>query len=188
MISLRQLGFRLALPGLVMALATGCTPAEVIPQEEPVIIWVSGAEPGEPTPAIGLYRNYAIEAAGMGFSRRNLASLETATLTARFPLNGPQQRFEGPALSTVLAAAGRPGAGARLTALDGYQIEISASMIADHTPLLAISRDAAPLATGGYGPSMLVWPRDDDPRLSTMNDDLWIWGVFVIEAIDPAAE
>ena len=94
------------------------------------------------------------------------------------------RRFSGPRLSDVLAAAGASGAGARLTAADGYQVEVSAQMIARHQPVFATHVDGQPLGLGSLGPGILIWPRQSDDRLSDMNDDQWVWGVFAIEALE----
>ena len=41
--------------------------------------------------------------------------------------------------------------------------------------------DGTGLPLGGFGPAMLVWPRQDDPALAGQSDDDWIWSVFAIE-------
>jgi hypothetical protein len=62
-------------------------------------------------------------------------------------------------------------------------VEVDAAMIAAHQPILAHSVDAQALPLGGLGPFLLVWPRGTAPDLAGMNDDLWAWGVFAIEAL-----
>jgi hypothetical protein len=49
--------------------------------------------------------------------------------------------------------------------------------------VLAHSVNGRALTLGEFGPFLLVWPRETAPDLSGMNDDLWAWGVFAIEAM-----
>ena len=57
-----------------------------------------------------------------------------------------------------------------------------------HDMILAIRMDGMPLAMGGFGPAMLVWPRGTDPSLADMNDDDWSWGVIAIEVFSEEVE
>jgi hypothetical protein len=134
----------------------------------------------------GLYELHDVALDGaLGLSRADLSAMSWRQIRADFPHGAEPRAFEGPRLSDVLAAAGHEGAGARLTAFDGYQAEVSAEMISRHEPILALRADGEPMSVGGLGPVMLVWPRLNHPALSDMNDDLWAWGVF---AIAPAGE
>lgn len=149
----------------------------------PTVLIVGASDPPE-APGEGLYGNFGVALVGAHrFTLSDLHALPPRRVTVRFPLEGPSRTYSGPALSAVLAAAGSPGAGARVTALDGYQVDIPADAIATHEPILALATDEEPLAVGGYGPTMLVWPRDTEPALADMTDDLWPWGVFAIAAL-----
>lgn len=180
---------RLAL--LTFVLAAGCAPATP-PADQPMDthpVLVTVLSPGgvEPAPSEGLFDRYDLSGPSIGLTSADLAALPSQTLDADFPAGAAVRRFEGPALSAVLEAAGAPGQSASLTSIDGYQVEIDAEMIARYAPVLAIRIDGEPAALGGYGPAMLAWPRQDDPTLADMNDDLWIWGVFAVEAALPDA-
>jgi hypothetical protein len=133
----------------------------------------------------GLYalHDIALDSA-LGLSRADLSAMSWRQIRADFPQGAEPRAFEGPRLSHVLSAAGHEGAGARLTAFDGYQAEVSAEMIASHEPILALRADGQPMSVGGLGPVMLVWPRLNQSALSGMNDDLWPWGVFAITPLD----
>ncbi|MCC5995458.1 MAG: hypothetical protein JJU18_03685 [Oceanicaulis sp.] len=171
----------------LLPMAAGCAPDAAIQSQsaaglEPAVLSVTGA--GGRTPVeTGLFDTYGVAGTAQTFSFADIAALPQSDITADYPLDAEPQTWSGVRLSQVLAAAGAPGAGARLTCFDGYQIEVSAGQIAAHEPVLAHSVDARPLVTGELGPFILVWPRRDDPDLSDMNDDLWAWGVFAIEAM-----
>ncbi|KAA5802230.1 hypothetical protein F1654_10350 [Alkalicaulis satelles] len=168
-------------------LAAGCAPDTAPPPAdgagalEPPVLSVTGA--GGRTPVeTGLFDKYALAGVAQTFSFADIAALPRSEMTTDYPLGDTPQTWTGPQLSAVLAAAGAPGSGARLTAYDGYQVEVSAEDIARFEPVLAHAVDGRGLVTGELGPFILVWPRGEDPELDDMNDDLWVWGVFVIEA------
>lgn len=159
------------------------------PRSGQVVLVVADARTDEPRPVQladeGLYARHDIALDGaLGFTRADLSGMSWRQIRADFPANGPERVFDGPRLSDVLAAAGRAGAGARLTSVDGYQVEIGAGLIARHEPVLAVRADGEPLAIGGLGPAMLVWPRGAHSDLTDMDDDLWPWGVFAVTAIE----
>ena len=131
-----------------------------------------------------VFSNYGIGFdAAMGLSRESLLALEQHDIVVDFPAGGAVRGFSGPLLRDVLNLA-EPGAGEVLvTALDGYQRTIARDRIDRHDVILAISMDGRGLPLGGFGPAMLVWPRADDPALSGMPDDDWIWSVFAIEIV-----
>lgn len=162
-------------------------PAPDVEIDGPVILAVAGAGlPSQEPPAYeGLYAAYGIETGqARAFTRRDLASLRWRQITTDFPAGGAQRVFEGPRLSDVLAESGLSDLGVVLTAFDGYQAEIEPELIARHDPILALRADGEPLATGGLGPLMLVWPRGERGALAGMSDDLWPWGVFAISPAD----
>ena len=154
----------------------------------PVLVTVLSPSGSAAAPQSGLFERYALAGPADGFTLERLKQLEPATLSAAYPAGTAPRAWTGPALSDVLAAAGAPGAGARLTALDGYAIEIGAARIAEHAPILALSADGAPLSLGGLGPVMLIWP-DTAPGPDTDSGAAdWVWGVFAIEALGEGAD
>ncbi len=178
----------LAAAGLMAACGPGAAPGEgddiAIPAPAfPVVLAVTGAGGGEPVEG-GLFERFDIEGDAHTFTFANIALLPHHEITAGYPMGEAGRTWRGVRLSDVLAAAGAdPDAGARITCLDGYTVEVDAGMIAAHEPILAHSVDGRALTLGALGPFLLVWPRDTAPDLSDMNDDLWTWGVFAIEAI-----
>lgn len=149
-----------------------------------VMLTVLAEDAPDSAPALGLFSRYALSGPARGFTAADLTTLGAVEIRADYPAGEAVRTWSGPRLSAVLTAAGAPGAGARLTAADGYQVEIEAALIAAHEPILALSVEGAPLTLGGLGPVILIWPRADDPALSETGDDLWAWGVFAVEALD----
>jgi len=150
----------------------------------PVVLTVFSASAAEPAPQTGLFERYAMTGPAEGFTLEGLAALEQFEIEVAYPAGAPVQVWRGPRLSAVLGAAGAPGAGAALTALDGYSVELSAALIAEHEPILAISADGEGLTLGGLGPVTLVWPEtypgpDDDEGAAN-----WVWSVFAVEALE----
>jgi len=173
-----------SLPALLFAaFLTACTqPAPAPP--EPVLLTVLAPGAQGEAPQDGLFAVYGVEGQAVSFTRSELDALGRHGVRADYPLDSPPRLFEGPRLSAVLAAAGAAGADALITAADGYQVRVEADMIAAYEPVLALDANGEPLGFGSLGPLMLVWPRQDVEALFDMNDDLWPWAVFAVEAID----
>jgi len=174
----------MALTSLIWLAA--CAPAAADSAREPVLVTVFSNSGPEAAPRDGLFARYrlGVDQGAALFDAEALARLPVRQIEVDFPAGAPPRAFSGPGLADVLAASAAPGAGARLTAFDGYQVEISPEMIAQHDPILATHGDGEPLPVGGLGPVILVWPRQSDDQLADMNDDLWPWGVFAIETLD----
>ncbi|WP_421789791.1 molybdopterin-dependent oxidoreductase [Hyphobacterium sp.] len=129
-----------------------------------------------------LFRAYGIQfetACVMPFA--SLADMDQHTVRVAYPQGGETRTFSGPLLRDVLAVANPQGTSITVTALDGYQRDIPLSAINDHDVILAIRMDGDALNLGGFGPAMLVWPRDTDSALAETDDSDWVWGVFSIE-------
>lgn len=77
--------------------------------------------------------------------------------------------FAGPSLWDVLAAHGVPLDKAdqidlRLTALNGYHVEMPLAAVTQAVPLLALTRDGVALTARDKGPVWVIYPYDADPR------------------------
>lgn len=135
-----------------------------------------------------LFLAYGIEFdAACVLSVASLAAMEQHSIRVSFPLGSGARRFSGPLLRDVMDIADPRGTHLTLTALDGYQRTIALSDIRDHDVILAIRADGDWLGLGGYGPAIVVWPRDTDPALAGQDDADWVWGVFAIESVTPPA-
>ncbi|XBQ16905.1 MAG: hypothetical protein ABL308_03280 [Oceanicaulis sp.] len=176
---------RIFLTGLALLIAACAVPPD---DDEaatgPVLVTVLSDTGAGTAPTEGLFRIYGIEGPATGLTAADLAALPSDTIETDFPAGAAPRAFSGPRLSAVLEAVGAAGMGARLTASDGYQVELTAAEIAAGEPVLATHVNSAPLVTGGLGPSVLVWRRGSDPAYAEMTDDLWPWAVFAVQALE----
>lgn len=99
------------------------------------------------------------------------------------PTNFPNAgKFRGPLLSDVLKLAGTEGRDVKLTALDDYQVDITADEMAQHQPILSLELDGATLIGHDFGPYFVMWPFTEKPEID--NDTFQskaIWQVTKIE-------
>lgn len=179
-----------SIPALcVTVVLAACSPNEGRPLDAPVMLTVYGdisrANRGAPEPGLEpLFERYGMSfGAARSFTHSGLSAMEQTEITVTYPQGGEPRVFTGPLVRDVLAAAGAEGELAIVSAFDGYQREIPVARLEDHDVILALTRDGEPLAMGGFGPAMLVWPRDTDAALAGQNDDDWVWGVFAIEIV-----
>ena len=182
---MRTLAFALTLALTVLS-APACQPAPSAAHlcaPGPVVLTVLA--PGAPlsAPPTGLFARYDLSGPAQTFTRDDLLALGTLEVSAAYPEGTQARTWSGPRLSEVLGAAGTPGAGARVFAVDGYSVDLDAALIAAHEPILALSADATPLAFGALGPVMLIWPQSRAIGVSPDGDALWPWAVFAIEAL-----
>lgn len=113
-----------------------------------------------------------------------LEALPQYEIRTDFPEGGDFHTFSGPRLSDVLALADIRGDTLRITAIDGYQRDVDLERIRQFNVVLAVEMDGRALPLGGFGPAMLVWPRQTDEALFGMPDDDWVWGVLAMEALE----
>ena len=172
---------------IALLAAAACQPGDGAARTEPVIITVLAPQAAGAAPAGGLFERYGLSGPASGYKRADLQALESREIAASYPPGAPQATWRGPLLSAVLDAAGAPGAGAALTALDGYAVEVSAEDIRRYEPILALTADGKALATGGLGPAVLIWPQDFPGPQSQEGAAAWVWGVFALEARAPGA-
>lgn len=92
--------------------------------------------------------------------------------------------WQGVALTELLAQAGLMQAGTvRITALDGYAVDIAVDEIAAEDPILATRVDGQALAEDNMGPLMLTWPGQAAAVLSgRASPAFWVWSVSHIAA------
>lgn len=175
---------RLTIGLLASIMMVGCQ-AEPDPdpvKADPNSLCLTGSDLEAPSPS--LFNAYGLGAPTRCLSVSDLHALETRTLRAAFPQGGTLREWRGVPLTTVLRALDAEEGGlVRLTALDGYQVDVSWEQIEAHQPILAYERDQLPLTLGELGPVILIWPRQDDPELHQMTDDLWPWAVFSVEIV-----
>ena len=173
---------------LLLLVACGQTPSS---GDDPALITVFGAIDVPRSRGVGdpetepLFAQYGLvfeDAAELSWHQ--LAELDQYEVYVDFPSGGPERRFSGPLLRDVIDLVRPQADEIVVTALDGYQRQLALMTLDAHDVMLAIRLDDHPLSLGGLGPAMVVWPRGDDPVLSGMPDDDWVWGVFAIEVRD----
>lgn len=170
----------------MLLLLAACQPGDATPAApgpSPALLTVFSAAGTEAPPQTGLFERYSMDGPSRAFTVEDLAGLEAHEIITAYPGGTPDRVWRGPRLSDVLRASGAPGTGARITALDGYVVDISAEAVAQMEPILAISVDGNGLALGGLGPIILIWPQSHPGPDSDQASD-WIWSAFAIEAIE----
>lgn len=115
------------------------------------------------------------------FDSAALAEMKQVRYRAAVPGADRQAEFSGPLLLEVLKAAGALGDTVTLTAMDGYAVELSLAYLKEHRPILATTADGRPLAIGGLGPAMAVFPPTDDPDLAAEHKAMQVWSLFFID-------
>lgn len=180
--------------GVLLALIAGltvvaCSAAQVEDDVSGDIITLFGAigavDRANVDPVIEpLFGTLGIEfESALGLNHESLSALQQHSIRTDFPQGREAHVFRGPRLQDVIAVALPEGETVRVTALDGYQRDITLQRIAEDGVILAISRNGIPLGLGGLGPTMLVWPRGSDPDLANMTDDDWVWGILTLEVL-----
>ena len=77
------------------------------------------------------------------------------------------QIFEGVSLRRLLDVVGADGQNLTISALNDYSIDMPVSEARQVGPILAISRNAQPMAIRDKGPIWLVYPYDSDAKFRT---------------------
>lgn len=119
-------------------------------------------------------------ASGYAFDFEALSALDQHQITATLTVSDTPVTWSGPRLSDVLTMAGAQGRTTYPTALDGYRPELSWDLIETHQPILALRGDGVPLALGGIGPTMIVFPVVEDAELYAGFDAFQVWALFFI--------
>lgn len=116
----------------------------------------------------------------MEFDLDALMSLPQTVVSADFPKGGEIVEFSGPLLADVLAAAKADGSTVKISAMDGYSVEIPFADVREKGAVLALSRDGKAFGIGNFGPTQVVFPRAERADLSDMPDDWWVWQIYQI--------
>jgi hypothetical protein len=118
---------------------------------------------------------------GAWFDLDMLDGLGTVTIETATPWTEGVQRFEGPLLADVLAAAGASGDAVLVRALNDYEAEIPLATVAEVPMILATRRDGMRMEVRDRGPLWIMLPFDERPEL---NVDLYyrfsVWQVAEI--------
>ena len=117
------------------------------------------------------------------FSAGELAGLPRKTVTANS--YGRDMVASGPLLHEVLALAAPDATAktARLTAIDGYNIEITLSDIEGQQWIVAMEDNGQGFAIGGLGPLYAMRQLGADEKKTEEEEAKWVHSLFYIELI-----
>lgn len=146
------------------------SPAAALEPKGPVILAIAGAvtQPNRDGKAV--------------FDLAMLDALQARSATMETPWTQGQVEFSGPLLREVLKAAGAEGRRLVLQALNGYSAEVPMSDALSLDTILAIRLDGKVMTVRTKGPSMLVYPFDQDPSL--YNEKYFARSVWQIKQIE----
>ena len=118
----------------------------------------------------------------VAFDRQMLETLGMNEIETTTDWTQGVQRFSGPKLADVLAAADVLGGELSAAAINDYTVAIPRDFAERHGAMLALSMNGRPMSVRGKGPIWLVFPRDDDEALQrTEVNAYWIWQLARID-------
>lgn len=143
--------------GAALALAVLCLPAAA---QEPL-----PAPAGEVLLTIRGELTLGNTAEGAAFDDAMLAALpQVGFTTSTIWTKDRQVAFSGPALASVLDAAGATGGRIKARAINDYIVEFSRDELTDAAPIVARLIDGAPFGIRDNGPLWVVYPYDAAPE------------------------
>jgi hypothetical protein len=102
-----------------------------------------------------------------------LAELVTST-----PHTQGTHRWRGVRLSSLLEMVGASGRTLTVVALDGYRAFLSADVIENYDPLLALDQNGKPMRVRDKGPAWIIFPWDERPELDDVAySSMSVWQV-----------
>ncbi|MBC7147714.1 MAG: molybdopterin-dependent oxidoreductase [Thioclava marina] len=161
-----------ALTFILAALLAAAPAAALDVPKGPVILTISGAvaQPNRDGSAV--------------FDLSMLEGLEGRRVAMETPWTQGEVEFSGPFLREVLEAAGADGSRLIIRALNGYSAELPISDARDIDTILATRLDGKIMTVRTKGPSMLVYPFDQDRAL--YNEKYFarsVWQIGEIEVL-----
>ncbi|MGI9487015.1 MAG: molybdopterin-dependent oxidoreductase [Geminicoccaceae bacterium] len=116
------------------------------------------------------------------FDRQMLETLGMNVIETTTDWTEGMQRFSGPKLADVLAAADVLGGELSAVAINDYTVAIPRDFAERHGAMLALSMNGKPMSVRDKGPIWLVFPRDDDQDLQRTDvNAYWIWQLARID-------
>jgi hypothetical protein len=96
----------------------------------------------------------------------------------------PRSVWQGPLLQDILNKVGGHGTVLQMYALDDYKVEIPVSDLRKYGVILAYAKDRSRLTVNGFGPFMVIYPRDQYPeelnKASAEKRFIWqVWKIVV---------
>ncbi|MEM5389807.1 molybdopterin-dependent oxidoreductase [Paraburkholderia phymatum] len=94
------------------------------------------------------------------FSHAGLLALDVRTIRTSTNWT-PVSTWRGPTLESILNKVGSRGKVLHVYALDDYEHDVPVSDAKQYGVIMACERDGKPLEQKGFGPLMLIYPRDE---------------------------
>ena len=165
-----------AIAGVAAALVLGAAAAaETLPDPAgPVLLTVEGAI--EATNGDGVAR----------FDDAMLADLPQVTFTTSTIWTKERAvTFSGPALATVLEAAGATGNAVQARAINDYMVKFTRDDLTEAAPIVATRIDGKPYGIRENGPLWIVYPYDAGPEYQTeLVYAQSIWQLVHLQVVD----
>lgn len=156
--------------GLLPALGRAALPARSA-RSGPALLTVTGAvRPNrgglDPVADQMMFKQKLAFARAHAFDYAALLALPAHTIHPTVEYDGKVHALRGPALETVLQAAGAEGEELVLRAVDGYAVTLTRAQARARDFIVATSMDGKPMALGGLGPLWAVCDADRVPELA----------------------
>jgi hypothetical protein len=115
------------------------------------------------------------------FTSADLLALSTRTIKTSTNWT-PVSVWRGPTLESILQKVGARGKVLHVYALDDYKHDVPLSDAKQYGVIVAYERDGKPLEQKGFGPLMLIYPRDDhqDDLNRASIEARFVWQIYKI--------
>lgn len=121
----------------------------------------------------------------VSYSPEVLEKMGTYKITTKTPWRESPAEFVGVRLVDVLTAHNIDSAASiKVTAENGYAVEIPSSVWKEHSPLIATRVDGKAHSRRNRGPLQIVFPMDEDVSTAESTfEDNWVWMAARIEPL-----
>lgn len=179
----------LTLAGIIVLLASAAAPtrAETARSSEPVVLTVVGKIRKTNRPGFDklqdVFFNYhdRMFTRAFEFDRNGMEALGTRKAVINYAGWPRPVTVEGPLLRDILAAAEAEIGKLRITALDGFAVELEPKDLAEQDWIVALKADGRYLGIGERGPSWVLYARRDGRPARDEDEARWPWAAFLIE-------
>lgn len=106
----------------------------------------------------------------------------TEISTTIFVLNDGKHKVKGVLMRDLVKYSGGHGDAVKLTALDGYAMDIPMTDFETYDVVVATEIDGKPLSVRDHGPAWLIYPASTHPELKdTVYESRAVWQIKTIE-------
>lgn len=121
---------------------------------------------------------------GADFDASMLDAMPVSQITSATPWRVGVVTFSGPTLQSLLKLVKANGQLLKMSALDGYHVQIPIQDVEQFNPVLSRKINGVPLKVKDQGPLFMVFPFDDMPELKTdlyYGRSIWHLRTIVVE-------